>query len=46
MLKVGGVWCSSVEIEDCLNGHPAALESAVVCRADALIAHCEQTLAP
>lgn len=30
MLKVGGIWVSPVEVEDCLNGHPAVLESAVV----------------
>ncbi len=35
MLKVGGIWCSPVEIEGCLIGHPAVLESAVVGRADA-----------
>ncbi|MCW5745476.1 MAG: benzoate-CoA ligase family protein [Alphaproteobacteria bacterium] len=35
MLKVGGIWCSPVEIEACLIAHPAVLESAVVGRADA-----------
>jgi benzoate-CoA ligase family protein len=35
MMKVGGIWCSPVEIEACLIGHPAVLESAVVGRADA-----------
>jgi benzoate-CoA ligase family protein len=30
MLKVGGIWCSPVEIENCLVGHPAVLEAAVV----------------
>jgi benzoate-CoA ligase family protein len=35
MLKVGGIWCSPVEIEACLIGHPAVLESAVIGRADA-----------
>ncbi len=35
MLKVGGIWCSPVEIEACLIGHPDVLESAVVGRADA-----------
>jgi benzoate-CoA ligase family protein len=34
MLKVGGIWCSPVEIEACLIGHPAVLESAVVGHAD------------
>ncbi|MFO1082382.1 MAG: benzoate-CoA ligase family protein [Reyranellaceae bacterium] len=35
MLKVGGIWCSPVEIEGCLIGHPAVLEAAVVGHADA-----------
>jgi benzoate-CoA ligase family protein len=35
MLKVGGIWCSPVEIENCLVGHPAVLEAAVVGHADA-----------
>ena len=35
MLKVGGIWCSPVEIESCLIGHPAVLEAAVVGHADA-----------
>jgi benzoate-CoA ligase family protein len=35
MLKVGGIWCSPVEIENCLIGHPAVLEAAVVGHADA-----------
>lgn len=30
MLKVGGIWVSPIEIEACLIGHPAILESAVV----------------
>ena len=30
MLKVGGIWCSPVEIESCLIGHPAVLEAAVI----------------
>ena len=30
MLKVGGIWCSPVEIESCLITHPAVLEAAVV----------------
>jgi benzoate-CoA ligase family protein len=34
MLKVGGIWCSPVEIENCLVGHPAVLEAAVVGHAD------------
>jgi len=35
MLKVGGIWCSPVEVENCLIGHPAVLEAAVVGHADA-----------
>jgi benzoate-CoA ligase family protein len=35
MMKVGGIWCSPVEIEACLIGHAAVLECAVVGRADA-----------
>jgi benzoate-CoA ligase family protein len=34
MLKVGGIWCSPVEIENCLVSHPAVLEAAVVGQAD------------
>ncbi|MDB5486939.1 MAG: benzoate-CoA ligase family [Reyranella sp.] len=34
MLKVGGIWCSPVEIENCLVGHPSILEAAVVGQAD------------
>ncbi len=34
MLKVGGIWCSPVEVENCLIGHPAVLEAAVVGHAD------------
>ncbi len=30
MLKVGGIWCSPVEIEGCLIGHGAVLEAAIV----------------
>lgn len=30
MLKVGGIWVSPIEVEACLIGHPAVLESAVV----------------
>jgi len=35
MLKVGGIWCSPVEIEGCLISHTAVLEAAVVGQADA-----------
>ena len=35
MLKVGGIWCSPVEIESCLITHPAVLEAAVIGKADA-----------
>ncbi|MBM3619073.1 MAG: benzoate-CoA ligase family protein [Alphaproteobacteria bacterium] len=34
MLKVGGIWCSPVEIENCLIGHQAVLEAAVIGKAD------------
>ena len=34
MLKVGGIWCSPIEIEACLVGHPGVLEAAVVGRPD------------
>jgi benzoate-CoA ligase family protein len=34
MLKVGGIWCSPVEVESCLIAHPAVLEAAVVGHAD------------
>ena len=34
MLKVGGIWCSPVEIEGRLVEHPKVLEAAVVGRAD------------
>jgi len=34
MLKVGGIWVSPIEIENCLIEHPAVLESAVVGVAD------------
>ncbi|WP_289298600.1 benzoate-CoA ligase family protein [uncultured Reyranella sp.] len=34
MLKVGGIWCSPVEIENCLVGHPAVLEAAVIGQTD------------
>lgn len=35
MLKVGGIWVSPAEVENCLLGHEAVLEAAVVGRADA-----------
>jgi benzoate-CoA ligase family protein len=35
MLKVGGIWCSPIEIESCLIGHTAVLEAAVIGHADA-----------
>jgi benzoate-CoA ligase family protein len=35
MLKVGGIWCSPIEIEAALIEHPAVLEAAVVGREDA-----------
>jgi len=35
MLKVGGIWCSPIEIESCLITHSAVLEAAVVGQADA-----------
>ena len=34
MLKVGGMWCSPLEIESCLISHEAVLEAAVVGRKD------------
>jgi benzoate-CoA ligase family protein len=34
MLKVGGIWCSPVEIENCLIGHIAVLEAAIVGQPD------------
>ena len=34
MLKVGGIWCSPVEVESRLVEHPKVLEAAVVGRAD------------
>ncbi|MCH8110813.1 MAG: benzoate-CoA ligase family protein [Proteobacteria bacterium] len=34
MLKVGGIWCSPVEIEARLVEHPAVLEAAIVGRPD------------
>ena len=35
MLKVGGIWCSPVEVESTLSDHPKVLEAAVVGRPDA-----------
>ena len=35
MLKVGGIWCSPIEIESALIEHPEVLEAAVVGREDA-----------
>ena len=35
MLKVGGIWCSPVEIESRLIEHPKVLEAAIVGRPDA-----------
>jgi benzoate-CoA ligase family protein len=35
MLKVGGIWCSPIEIEAALIEHPQVLEAAVVGREDA-----------
>ncbi len=34
MLKVGGIWVSPVEVENCLSQHPAVFECAVVGRND------------
>jgi len=34
MIKVGGIWCSPIEIESKLIEHPKVLEAAVVGRAD------------
>jgi acyl-coenzyme A synthetase/AMP-(fatty) acid ligase len=34
MLKVGGIWCSPVEIENKLVEHPKVLEAAIVGRED------------
>jgi benzoate-CoA ligase family protein len=34
MLKVGGIWCSPIEIEACLVDHQSVLEAAVVGRQD------------
>ena len=34
MFKASGIWCSPVEIENCLIAHPAVFEAAVVGHAD------------
>lgn len=34
MMKVGGLWCSPFEIENCLAEHPEVLEAAVVAKRD------------
>ena len=34
MLKVGGIWVSPVEVENCIMEHPAVFEVAVVGDAD------------
>ena len=34
MLKVGGIWVSPLEVENCLMEHPAVLEAAVVGQED------------
>jgi len=34
MLKVGGMWCSPIDIESCLIRHPEVLEAAVIGRSD------------
>ncbi len=34
MLKVGGIWVSPLEVENCLSRHPAVMECAVVGQAD------------
>ena len=34
MLKVGGIWVSPVEVENCMSKHPAVFECAVVGSAD------------
>ncbi len=34
MIKVGGLWCSPFEVEECLTEHPDVLEAAVVGRED------------
>ncbi len=30
LLKVGGIWCAPVEVEDCLSHHPAVSLAAVI----------------
>ncbi len=34
MLKVGGIWVSPIEVENCLMEHPAVLEAAVIGQED------------
>jgi 4-hydroxybenzoate-CoA ligase len=34
MLKVGGIWVSPLEVENCLTEHPAVLETAVIGKND------------
>jgi benzoate-CoA ligase len=34
MLKVGGIWVSPLEVENCLMEHPAVFEAAVVSHED------------
>jgi benzoate-CoA ligase len=34
MLKVGGIWVSPLEVENCIMEHPAVLEAAVVGQED------------
>jgi len=34
MLKVGGIWVSTLDVENCLREHPAVLENAVIGIAD------------
>ncbi|MCX5805757.1 MAG: benzoate-CoA ligase family protein [Proteobacteria bacterium] len=34
MLKVGGIWVSPVEVENCIMGHPAVFEVAVTAKND------------
>jgi len=34
MLKVGGIWVSPLDVENCLREHPAVLENAIIGFAD------------
>jgi 4-hydroxybenzoate-CoA ligase len=34
MLKVGGIWVSPIEVENCIREHPSVLEVAVVGKED------------